>query len=361
MCNKSDDFTKPSISRLDLQSVSNYLCTRHIINNYLTPALLTPPFHTPQYTWPGAILMIKIDKLFMTHHHKYDPIVIKFYDSLLKTYLHQINDELTIPRKYKIYESNPSGSHERKRIYTSEYDRCNLLLEPRLRKKPQPKNNPNAKPKVFYPPSKSELHDPTYLELDQIIQAIGYFIKYSRIEVSFDFYSTDILAVNKFLSEHVILPDVRTHYKYVPKPGESPYTTYLSDVRKKNAKGGIIYIKDGLFVRVELILNRKHNRDNNIDSTFRSLIQNLKFEDRFRVLYFDKPALFEYISKKLNTTDPKVINRHYGDYDFSHPQADEPLVDTVQKLKHLKVNGLKVVNWSRFLKPIGFPMKIIKK
>ena len=359
--NPHDDYRKPSIYRLDLKSLNNYIHLRHIINNYLSLVFLIPPFQTHHYSFPGAILIIKIDKIFMSYNHKHDPLIVRFLNSLLDKYPLQLNNGLTFPTSYTISDRPMTqGSYEIKRTYTSTYDRCNLLYKPKKRKRPQPKSNPNAKPKYFYLPSKIEFHDPTYSELDRIILEIGHLIKYSRIEVSFDFYSTDIYSTYKFLSEHVIIPGVRTYYPYVPEPGDDP-STYLSDTRKNTARAGIIYIKDSLLCRTELILNRKYICNKGIDSSFRSFLNNLRFEVYFQVLYFDKSALLEYLMKKLNTTDRNVINKYYDDFDFSNPQADEPLVDTVQKLKGLMIDGRKVVNWSRYLKPIPFLMKKLGK
>jgi len=359
MANPYDKFKNSSIYRLNIKSLNNYIALHHnIINNYLSQVFLIPPFSTPLYSFPGALLVIKIDKLFMSYNHKHDPLIIRFLSSLLDKYPLQLNDGLTYPTDYIVSDTPlTKGSYHQKRTYTSTYDRCHLLYKPKKLKRPQPKNNPDAAPKYYYKPSKIELHDPTFSELDQIIQIIGHLIKYSRIEVSFDFYSTDILAVYKFLSEHVILPGVRTYYPFIPEPGDDPYSTYLSDTRKNTARAGIIYIKDSLFCRTELILNREYICKKGIDSSFRSFIHNLRFEDYFKVLYFDKHSLLEYLIKKLSTSDRNVINKYYDDFDFSNPQADEPLVDTVQKLKVLKIDGKKVANWSRYLKLIPFPMK----
>jgi hypothetical protein len=326
--------------KVDWRGLDNYIKSNHIPNNYIMHrAFYIPPIDNSQWYFPGAVMVPKVDRFKASYRQTYDKLVIDTLDEAFP--------KLQIPFSPERKISDKPIKGYRMRTYAYSYDRCKLIYdaEPIERK-----NKPND---PFYRPSIFDIHDPSADELEKILLRLESYHKVSYAELAFDLYGDDLKGIFKFLAEHVTLPFPYTKTYYEKKYKDM---VYLNDNRSKSSIYGKIYIKDGLFVRIEITLNRSYNRKKGMDNAFGRTFNFLDFNKYFKVYSFNKQLLLEHLLKKYRTSSKPSVQKYCDTFDFSTPRENEPLVDTIDRIKSVRIKGKKLEKWSSFFEPLEFPM-----
>ena len=327
--------------KVDWKALYDYIRANQIPNNYImSRAFYVPPIYNAHRYFPGAVMLPKVDRFKASYPQTYDRKVIDTLDDAFPKH------ETPFSPERKISDHPIKGCRER--IYSYSYDRCKLYYDadPRYRK-----DKPDD---PYYPVSTFDIQDPTGDELEKILLDLDNYYKASYAEATFDFFGDDLDAIFKFLTEHVTLPFPYTKTYY---PSEYKDMVYLNDNRSYSKIYGKIYInKDRLYVRIEATLNRSYNKDKGMDNIFGRTLNFLSFDKYFRVYTFDKQLLLEHLFKIYRTSSLPLVQKYCNTFDLSSPTENEPLVDTINKLKTVRVKGKKLEKWSTYFTPLEFPM-----
>ena len=319
--------------KVDWKALHDYIRANQIPNNYImSRAFYVPPIHNTLWYFPGAIMVPKVDRLKISYPQTYDRSVINTLDETFP------KDQNPFSPERKISDHPIKGYSMR--TYSYSYDRCTLCYnaDPRYRK-----NKPDD---PYYPLSTFDIHDPTADEIEKILLDINPYFKVSYAELAYDFFGVDLDGIFKFLTEHVTLPFPYTKTYY---PSEYKDMVYLNNNRSHSKIYGKIYInKDRFYVRVEATLNRSYNKDKGMDNIFGRTLSFLSFDKYFGVYTFDKQLLIDHLFKKYRTSSLPLVQKYCDTFDFSRPTEDEPLVDTILKLKTIKIKGKKLEKGSSF-------------
>lgn len=194
--------------------------------------------------------------------------------------------------------------------------------------------------------------------LDSFFRYHGIMPKVSEIELTFDFFTADILGLYKFLKAHLFQKHSRTKFDNI----EYHTTFYTDDRRKTKTKAGIVYLRPKIgkkeYVRMEFVLKRPLIRRLGLELTLRN-IDSLRIDRFFTFIYLNKLRIFNYLvwkhrqqikeAEERRKGSGSLLKFHILSYLSGMVDEEETLMSNVWELKSEKEL---VPNYSRFLEPL---------
>ena len=227
-------------------------------------------------------------------------------------------------------------------------------------------NSDNIVIELFYHPKKQylplmqmKIHDPNR-ELLELLHAIfryhSIYFNLSDVEVTFDFYTDDVVKLREYLKQHLFLRYQRSN--------SFPYkTTFYTNNIRKGSKGMRVYSRQGWnHARMELVMKSQLLKRLNLTLPLHS-IDSLDLSRFFQFMMLDRDKLQRFLircnRKQIIEADQRrpgfgnllrqQINSYVNRVTSDDRGDDESLMKKVENLRSKKFG---IPNHSRFFKPL---------